>query len=43
MNSKVSKAFHSADSLQQLAADIVQYARQQGATASAAEVSEGFG
>jgi len=43
MNTKVSKAFHTADSLQQLASDIVQYARQQGATASAAEVSEGFG
>ncbi len=43
MNSKVSKAFHSADSLQHLATDIVHYARQQGATASAAEVSEGFG
>ncbi len=43
MNSKVTKAFHSADSLQQLAADIVHYARQQGASASAAEVSEGFG
>ncbi len=43
MNSKVSKAFHSADSLQQLAADIIRYARQQGASASATEVSEGFG
>jgi PmbA protein len=43
MNSTVSKAAHSADSLQQLAADIVSYARQQGASASATEVSEGFG
>jgi len=43
MNTNVSKANHSADSLQQLASDIVQYARQQGASASAAEVSEGFG
>ncbi len=43
MNSKVSKTFHSADSLQQLAADIIRYARQQGASASATEVSEGFG
>ncbi len=43
MNSKVSKAVHTADSLQQLAADIVRYARQQGASASATEVSEGFG
>ncbi len=43
MNDTVSKPFHSADSLQELASDIVQYARKQGATASAAEVSEGFG
>ncbi len=34
---------HSADALQQLASDIVRYARQQGASACAAEVSEGFG
>lgn len=43
MNSKVSKSFHSADSLQQLAADIIRYARQQGASSSSTEVSEGFG
>ena len=43
MNAKVSKAFHNADSLHQLASDIVHYARQQGASASATEVSEGFG
>lgn len=40
MNAKVP---HSLDTLQQLASDIVNYARQQGATACAAEVSEGFG
>lgn len=40
MNTKVP---HSLDTLQQLASDIVRYARQQGATACAAEVSEGFG
>ncbi|OIR19662.1 metalloprotease PmbA [mine drainage metagenome] len=40
MNAKVP---HSFDTLQQLASDIVRYARQQGATACAAEVSEGFG
>jgi PmbA protein len=34
---------HSAATLQQMAADIIQYARQRGATASAAEVSDGFG
>jgi PmbA protein len=43
MNANAPKAVHSADSLQQLASDIVNYARKQGATASAAEVSEGFG
>jgi PmbA protein len=36
-------ASHTRDTLQQLARDIVRYARQQGASASAAEVSEGFG
>ena len=34
---------HSREQLDQLARDIVDYARQQGATASAAEVSDGFG
>ncbi len=43
MNPKVSKAAHSADTLHQLAADIVAYARKQGASACATEVSEGFG
>jgi len=43
MNAKVSNSSRSADTLHQLAADIVSYARQQGASASAAEVSEGFG
>ncbi|MGE5757673.1 MAG: metalloprotease PmbA [Sideroxydans sp.] len=43
MKSRVSKASHTADSLQQLATDIVRYARQQGASACATEVSEGFG
>jgi PmbA protein len=43
MKAKASSAKHTSDSLQQLAADIVQYARQQGASACATEVSEGFG
>lgn len=43
MNAKVSNASHTADTLQQLVSDIVAYARKQGASASAAEVSEGFG
>ncbi len=34
---------HPAATLQQLAGDIVEYARKRGATASAAEVSDGFG
>ncbi len=34
---------HSADTLRQLARDMLQYATQQGATACAAEVSDGFG
>lgn len=34
---------HSADTLRQLARDMLQYAKQQGATACAAEVSDGFG
>ena len=34
---------HSADTLRQLARDMLQYASQQGATACAAEVSDGFG
>jgi PmbA protein len=43
MNAKVSNASHTSDNLQQLVSDIVRYARQKGASASAAEVSEGFG
>ncbi|MDO8988331.1 MAG: metalloprotease PmbA [Sideroxyarcus sp.] len=43
MNIKVSKAVHTADSLQQMASDVVHYASKQGATACATEVSEGFG
>jgi len=34
---------HSADTLRQLARDMLKYAKQQGATACAAEVSDGFG
>lgn len=34
---------HSPDSLRQIAQDLIQYARQQGATACSAEVSDGFG
>ncbi len=34
---------HSADTLRQLAGEMLQYAKQQGATACAAEVSDGFG
>ena len=34
---------HSAGTLQQLARDMLAYAAKQGATASAAEVSDGFG
>ncbi len=34
---------HSAATLRQIASDMLQYAKQQGATASAAEVSDGFG
>ena len=34
---------HSSDTLRQLARDMLQYAKQQGATACAAEVSDGFG
>ncbi len=43
MHTRVSKAVHTADSLQQLASDIVSYARKQGASACATEASEGFG
>jgi PmbA protein len=43
MNNIAPNASHTHDTLQQLAQDIVRYARQRGATASAAEVSEGFG
>ncbi len=38
-----SRFSHSADTLRQIAQDLIQYARQQGATACAAEVSDGFG
>lgn len=34
---------HSPDAMRQIAQDLIQYARQQGATACAAEVSDGFG
>jgi PmbA protein len=34
---------HSPDTLRQIAQDLIQYARRQGATACAAEVSDGFG
>ncbi len=34
---------HSAEALRELAADIIDYARKQGATASVADVSDGFG
>nr|MDW7604138.1 DNA gyrase modulator [Candidatus Nitrotoga sp.] len=34
---------HSSDTLQQIAQDMLTYARQRGATASTAEVSDGFG
>jgi PmbA protein len=43
MHTRVSKAVHTADSLQQLASDVVSYARKQGASACATEASEGFG
>lgn len=43
MNANASKVSHTADILQQIASDIVSYARQQGASACATEVSEGFG
>ncbi len=43
MNANVSTASRAAADLQQLASDIVGYARQQGATASSTELSEGFG
>jgi PmbA protein len=43
MNAIAPNAARTRDSLQQLAQDIVRYAHRQGASASAAEVSEGFG
>jgi PmbA protein len=43
MNAIVSSEKYTADSLQQLASDILGYARQRGASACATEVSEGFG
>ncbi len=43
MNSSVLNASNDRDILKQLVSDIVLYAREQGASASAAEVSEGFG
>jgi PmbA protein len=38
-----SRFSHSADALRQIAQDLIQYALRQGATACAAEVSDGFG
>jgi PmbA protein len=38
-----SRFSHSSDTLRQLTQDILRYARQQGASAAAAEVSDGFG
>ena len=38
-----SRFSHSADTLRQIAQDLIQYARKQGASACAAEVSDGFG
>ncbi|MFH0934929.1 MAG: metalloprotease PmbA [Pseudomonadota bacterium] len=43
MNANVSASTSSADTLRQIAADVVAYARKQGASASSTEVSEGFG
>jgi PmbA protein len=43
MNTKAVKAPRSAESLQQIAAETIAYARKQGATACATEVSEGVG
>lgn len=43
MNAKVPNVPYTADTLRQLASDIVRYAGQRGATACAAEVSEGLG
>jgi PmbA protein len=43
MNSSVLNASNDRDILKQLVSDIVLYARERGASASAAEVSEGFG
>lgn len=43
MNAHDSKAAHTAATLQQIASDIIHYARKQGADASATEISEGFG
>lgn len=38
-----SRFSHTAEALRQIAQDLIQYARQQGASACAAEVSDGFG
>jgi PmbA protein len=38
-----SRFSHSPETLQQISADLIQYAKKQGATACAAEVSDGFG
>lgn len=43
MNAKVPNVPYTADTLRQLASDIVRYAGQRGATACSAEVSEGLG
>ena len=42
-SSKETHFSHSPDTLRQIAQDLIQYARQQGATACSAEVSDGFG
>jgi PmbA protein len=43
MNAKATSEKYTSDSLQQLASEIVRYARKQGASACTTEVSEGFG
>jgi len=42
-SSKEAHFSHTPDTLRQIAQDLIQYARQQGATACSAEVSDGFG
>ncbi|MBI5919196.1 MAG: metalloprotease PmbA [Nitrosomonadales bacterium] len=43
MTASPSRFSHSANTLRELAQDLIDYARQQGATAAVAEVSDGFG